>query len=215
MLSTSVMNVIRNKPLHHGRTQLPLPVLIPCKKGERHDGVANFYRITQAPAQKVRLLRDGDISDEAIKRALSVEDQELLYATLALKGARERNDSLISADVYRKLMPHLGWPADTDPKVFSYPGWANVHVPRLATETLKDAGLVLWFASGKFVLAIYCQDVRTAIFIRAFLSLQRCPHCGIIFLPDKENRIYCRPSHGQEHRVARMRAKKKGRKRHA
>lgn len=207
------MNVNRNKPLHKRRNQKPpLPVLVPCEKGEAHDGVANFYRITQAPGPKVRLLGNRDISDEAIKRTLSVEDQDLLYATLALKGARERNDSLFPRELCRKLMVHLGWPKDTDVTF----AWPNVHVPRLATKPMEDARLVLWFASGQFVPAIYCPEVRTAIFVRAFLSLQRCPHCGNIFLPDKQNRIYCRPSHGQAHRVARMRAKqKRGRKHHA
>jgi len=204
------MNVTSNKPLHPHRTQLPLPVLIPCEKGKKHDGVANFYRITRAPAPKVRLLRDEDISEEAIRRALSVEDQELLQAVLALKGARERKDSLIPADLIRKVMVRLGWPKGMD-VMFA---WPNVHVPRLATELLQEARLVLWYWSGKFIPVISCPDLRTAIFVRAFLTLQRCPHCGNIFLPDKENRVYCKPSHGQAHRVRRMRAKK-GRTQHA
>lgn len=188
-----------------------MPVLIPCGKGRKGDGVANFYPIKQSPAPRVRLLRTQDISDEAIKRVLSVEDQELLHATLALKAARERNDSLFPTELCRKLMVRLGWPKDTDVAF----AWPNVHVPRLATELMQDASLVLWYSSGRFIPAIYCKNMRAAIFIRAFLNLQRCPHCGTIFLPDKENRIYCRPSHGQAHRVARMRAKQRGRKRHA
>jgi hypothetical protein len=149
-----------------------------------------------------------------MRKILSSEDYELLTATLELKMASERNDSLQRARAYQKLMPHLGW-VDLDPRVFTHPMWANLHVPRLATKPMDAARLVLWCSgrSGQFIPAISCPDLRTAIFARAFLSLQTCPHCGIVFLPEKENVIYCRPAHGQAHRVARMRAKQ--RRKHA
>jgi hypothetical protein len=206
------MYITHHKPSHQPEV---FPILVPCEKGRAADGIANFYPITQAPGPKVRLLRNTDIiSEEAIKRSLSVKDQELLKATLALKGARERNDPLMPADVYRKLMVHLGWPKGTDPKVFSYPGWANVHVPRLATKAMEGARLVLWYlraksGSGKFIPAIYCADLKSAIFARAFLLFRTCPHCGVMFLPEKDNVIYCCFKHGHAHRVARMRAKRR------
>jgi uncharacterized C2H2 Zn-finger protein len=218
------MNVTRHKPSQKKATanrtsREVLPILVPSVKGESHDGVANFYFLKEGPVSRtgsnVRLLRNPDISEQAMRKVLGPEDYELLRATLDLKKARETNDSLLQERAYQKLMPHLGW-ASVNPKVFSYPGWANVHVPRLATLPMEEARLVLWF-SGKtdgspspFIPAIYCPNLKTAIFCRAFLSLQTCPHCGIIFLPEKENVVYCRPAHGHAHRVARMRAKQRG-----
>jgi hypothetical protein len=218
------MNVHRNKPLQSRKKSTPnktsreiLPILVPCEKGEPADGIANFQLIqvgkyVSRSGPKVRLLKRQDISD--LRNALSVEDYELLTATLDLKKARETNNSLLQARAYPKLMVHLGWSEDLDPRVFTHPAWASVHVPRLATKPMDAARLVLWCSgrSGQFIPAISCPDLRTAIFVRAFLSLQTCPHCGIVFLPEKENVIYCRPAHGQAHRVARMRAKQRRRK---
>jgi hypothetical protein len=215
------MNVTHNKPLQSRKKSTTnktsreiLPILIPCKEGEPADGSGNFQLIQVGKYESrsgpnVRLLKRQDISD--LPNALSVEDYELLTATLELKQAHEINDSLQQARAYRKLMPHLGR-RGLDPRVFTHPMWATVHVPRLATKPMEGARMVLWFSgrSRQYIPAIYCPDLRTAIFARAFLSLQTCPHCGIVFLPEKENVIYCRPAHGQAHRVARMRAKQRG-----
>ena len=135
----------------------------------------------------------------------------MLRATLELKKSRETNDSMQEKQAeraYSKLLPRLGY-AGFDgfdlAKFFSSGGWANVHVPLLATRPMEEARLVLWGRSGRFIPAIYCPDLRTAIFARAFLSLQTCPHCGIVFISEKENVIYCCPVHGQAHRMARSR----------
>jgi hypothetical protein len=193
-----------------------VPVLVPASQGEPHDGVANFHVIREGPrtrsGPKVRVVRNRDLTESAIRKALG-QDYDLLTATLDLKKARETGDALLQRRAYSKLMPHLGL-ADWDPEAFSYPGWANVFVPRLATAPLEGARLVLWFCSGRFIPAIYCPDLKTAIFVRAFLSFQTCPYCGKIFAPDKNNVVYCRPSHSNAHRMARMRARrgKRGRK---
>jgi uncharacterized C2H2 Zn-finger protein len=198
------MNITRHKPSQLYSPREVLPVLIPCEKGRPCDGVANFYRISQAPAPKVRLLRNADIERDAIDQVLSRRDRELLEVTMALKQARERNESLFPEALCKKLMVQLGWPKGTDARI----AWPNVHVPRLASDAMKDARLVLWQKSGKFLPAIYCPSLRAAVFVRAFMSLQRCPHCGLIFVPHKNNVVYCCAKHGHSHRVARMRAKK-------
>jgi hypothetical protein len=220
------MSITKHKPSQppdkQSSSREVLPVLVPCEKGDAIDGTANFDQVQIGKHVKksggpIRLFRNRDISEAAIKKALSPQDQELLKATLAVKSARERNDSVMPMDAYLKLMVRLGY--STEDKdvaaVFTYPGWATVHVPRLATEAIAGARLVLWFSRsrGKFLPAIYCKDHRTAILVRAFLSFQACPHCGIIFLPEKENIVYCSPKHGHAHRVARMRANQR-RKQH-
>jgi hypothetical protein len=154
-------------------------------------------------------LRNPDISEQAIRKVLSPTDYDLLLATLDLKKSRETNDPMQekrSESAYKKLLPRLGLAGFDDlPKILSTGGWANVHVPRLATPAMEEARLVLWGCSGRFIPAIYCPNLRTAIFVRAFLALQTCPHCGTVFIPEKENVIYCRPAHGQAHRMARSR----------
>jgi hypothetical protein len=219
------MSDTRHKPSHDNiltPNQTPrgiLPVLVPCEKNEVHDGIANFLLVVERTetggkssqsGPKVRLLRNRDISDEAIRETLSLEDNELLRATLDLKKSRETGDSMLQEQANAKLMQHFGW-AGVDPKVFSHPGWSNVHVPQLATAPMEEARLVLWYSgksklgSSPFVPAIYCPNLKSALFVRAFLSLQTCPHCGVLFLPEKENVIYCCEAHGHAHRVARSR----------
>lgn len=213
MLWSMAMNGTHHKP---SRTKVTadktsreiLPILVPTQKGESHDGVANFYLIKEGSLSrsgpKVRLLRNADISEQAIRKAISPADYELLTATLDLKKSCDTNDHLLAERAYPKLTPLLP-PRPSDLKILAYGGWANVDVAKLATAPMEAARLVLWFASGKFIPAIYCPDLRTAIFVRAFLGLQTCPHCGILFLPEKENVIYCRPAHGHAHRMARSR----------
>ena len=214
MLWSIAMNDTHNKPYTTSREILP--VLVPCQSGEAHDGVANFILITERTetgtqsrsGPKVRLLRNRDILDPAIRKVLNPTDYDLLTATLDLKKSRDTNDDFLAQKRYPKLRPFLP-PRPSDPKM-AVP-WAGVDVAKLATAPMQAARLVLWFVSGKFIPAIYCPDLRTAIFVRAFLSLQTCAHCGIVFGSEKENVIYCCPAHGHAHRVARMRAKK-GRK---
>jgi len=200
--------------MRDGTSRQILPILIPAEKAEAHDGVANFYLIKEGSVSRsgprVRLLRNRDLSERAIRKVLGPEEYDLLTATLDLKRSRETGDSLLQGRAYGKLMPHLGF-SGMDPKVFSYPGWANVHVPRLATAPMEEARVVLWFC-GRFIPAIYCPNLRTAIFVRAFLSFQTCPYCGIIFVPEKNNVIYCRPAHSHAHRMARLRARRRQKK---
>src|SRR5438067_1239668 len=93
-----------------------LPVLIPATKGEEHDGVANFYLIAERDVHgitarlgpPVRLLRNRDISEAAIRRVLTPQEYEFLTGTLDLKKAREKNDPLLHQRANQKLMPFLG-----------------------------------------------------------------------------------------------------------
>jgi uncharacterized C2H2 Zn-finger protein len=208
-----------------------LPVLVPCQPGEAHDGIANFILITESTESgrgthsrsgpKVRLLRNRDISEQAIRKVLGPQDYELLTGTLDLKKGCETNDLLLQERAYQKLLPHLD-NADligvvdqhgrTMPQFFAASGWAYVDVPKLATAPMQKARLVLWQCSGKFLPAIYCPNLRAAIFVRAFLTLQTCPHCGMIFIPNKGNVIYCSPAHSHAHRMARSRANKERRR---
>jgi len=146
------------------------------------------------------------LSLESIQRELSEKDCDLLFGALDLKKAYENEDLLLRQRAYQKLMPHLGEP-DVFQQVYAeYKGWTRVHLPRAATEALKDARFVLWFSPRfGFTPALYCPNVRTGIFVRGLLTLSRCPHCGTPFTPIKGNQIHCTESCGHAHRTAKWR----------
>jgi hypothetical protein len=79
-----------------------------------------------------------------------------------------------------------------------------------------NAEIVLWWVNGKFIPAIFCKDVETAIYIHTFfvvptggIGFRICPHCSEQFFQDRPNQEYCIPAHREAHRVARWRNEKK------
>src|ERR1035441_7823884 len=75
-----------------------------------------------------------------------------------------------------------------------------------------DSRLVLWWTGSCFMPAIWCDDVKTAFYVRALLEaaggkgLHMCPHCSQPFFQDRPNQNYCSIAHREAHRVARWRA---------
>ena len=73
--------------------------------------------------------------------------------------------------------------------------------------------LVLWWTGRRFTPAIWCEDNRTAFYVRALLNvvggigLRTCPHCSEIFFQKRPDQSYCSVAHREAHRVARWRAK--------
>jgi uncharacterized C2H2 Zn-finger protein len=212
------MSGTRKKPSQEENTGRELlPVLVPMQPGERHDGVANFIRIverhgtgtTTRSGPKVRLLRNRDLSNESITTNLSAKDRDLLFGALDLRRAYETDDQLLRQRAYQKLRPFLGNLNEFLGPFSEYAGWTHVHLPYLASEAIKATRLVLWFSRERgFSTAVYCPDMRTGIFVRALLNLNRCPHCGTVFVPTKNNQTYCSEAHGHAHRVARSRFRK-------
>jgi hypothetical protein len=74
--------------------------------------------------------------------------------------------------------------------------------------------LVLWWTGERFTPAIWCENVKTAFYVRALLnvvggrSLRICPHCGEVFFQARPDQNYCSIAHREAHRVARWRAMK-------
>lgn len=78
------------------------------------------------------------------------------------------------------------------------------------------ARVVLWLFDGKFIPAIFCQNIRVALYIHAFFlapageaSFRICPKCGKQFFQKRANQDYCCPPHREAHRVARLRDKQR------
>ena len=73
--------------------------------------------------------------------------------------------------------------------------------------------LVLWWTGKRFTPAIWCEDVKTAFYVRALLDvvggkgLRICPHCSEVFFQQRPDQNYCSVAHREAHRVARWRVK--------
>src|SRR5258706_2267133 len=76
--------------------------------------------------------------------------------------------------------------------------------------------IVLWWAEERFIPAIFCLDMKTALYLHTFfiapvgeIGFRICPHCHNQFFQDRPNKDYCCPAHREAHRVARFRNEKK------
>jgi len=76
--------------------------------------------------------------------------------------------------------------------------------------------IVLWWMSGSFRPAIYCGDMKTALYVHTFfiapvggLGFRICPYDGEQFFQKRPNQEYCCPAHREAHRVARFRDKRR------
>lgn len=80
----------------------------------------------------------------------------------------------------------------------------------------KPPQIVNWYFEGGFRPAIYCEDLKSALYIHTFLlaptgvvGFRACPYDGAHFFQDRPNQEYCCPAHREAHRVARFRHAKK------
>jgi hypothetical protein len=189
----------------------------------------------------VRPFTSKDLKDAATK--LKGADGKQFDALLALRGALEARDDLALADarerieqVYRlremELAKHRKSPENEETRRF----WAELieglrpgpkakknpcrllsfEVSR--TVGLLNAQIVLWWEDRKekFIPAIFCLDVRTALYLHTFFiattggpGFRICPYDGEQFFQDRPNQDYCCPAHREAHRVARFRNERK------
>jgi hypothetical protein len=92
------------------------------------------------------------------------------------------------------------------PRAEADDGWL---LSRLMSEGLEAVRLVLWWSGDKVRPAIYCPNLRAAVYI--FLLTKKwgvCPHCGDFFIQKRPDQNYCSIAHREAHRVARWRAAK-------
>jgi hypothetical protein len=95
-------------------------------------------------------------------------------------------------------------------RLFSY------EVSQAVGALLHNAQIVLWWMDGAFRPAIFCPDMRTALYLHTFFiapvggpGFRICPYDGEQFFQDRPNQEYCCPAHREAHRVARFRNEKK------
>jgi hypothetical protein len=193
--------------------------------------------VSPVPVRPVTL---KDVKETAVK--LKGIEGKQFNALLALRGALEAQDNLAMAkakermeQVYQlqesELIPHTKSPENEEMRQFwAYmieslrPGPKAKQNPYrlLSLEVSNAVGhlnaqIVLWWADriGRFIPAIFCLDVQTALYLHTFFiaptggpGFRICPYDGEQFFQDRPNQEYCCPAHREAHRVARFRNRK-------
>jgi hypothetical protein len=226
----------------------PIPILIPCNFDEQ-DGMANFLP-QGALFGPVRVLQDKDLDKNTQRgrklwKELNKREKERLLALISFRKAIEESDALAIANLeaaygrvlaevlHLELPDHAETPSaiQTFARLFAKNLGPSTGAPQriladVLSSVLRKAHLVLWWTDPdhRFLPAIYCPDVATALYVRALVrfvggkSFLVCPHCGDFFVQQRSDQDYCSIRCREAHRVARWRAarsnrSKKGRKR--
>lgn len=192
-------------------------MLTHAARGEVQDGIANFFRIDiekddkghswRSDDRPIRLVTDKDL--EGANRILSPDDKRLLSGALDLRKGFETGDELLRKQGFEKVDP--GMPDVLNAAMAKYPPYARATFPRVVTERLKGVRLVMWHSPRKnqFTPALWCPDLPTGVFLKSLMDMRSCPYCGDLFLPGKNNVIYCSILHREAYRTGRSRWRKK------
>jgi hypothetical protein len=88
-------------------------------------------------------------------------------------------------------------------------------VAGLVTRELDPVRLVLWWSGSCFLPAIWCEDLREAIYVLSLpafaggKALMVCPRCREVFVQSRPDQDYCSIRCREAYRVARWRAEKR------
>src|SRR5436309_1490899 len=86
---------------------------------------------------------------------------------------------------------------------------------QLMSQALESVKLVLWCSGSQFKPALYCSELKAALYTFLLMKLAMgqgwgvCPKCGTFFVQKRSDQNYCSIAHREAHRVARWRARKK------
>ena len=192
----------------------------------------------------VRVLQDKEL-DKNTERGrklwgrLSKRERERLLALITFRKAMEEKDALAIANLeaaYRSILAevlHLEASElgnaqsaiQTFARLYAKNSGPSTGTPqrilaKVLSNVLGKAQLVLWWKDNerRFLPAIYCPDVATALYVRALVkfvggkSFLVCPHCGGFFVQQRSDQDYCSIRCREAHRVARWREAKSRRK---
>jgi len=217
-----------------------LAVLIPCKANEQ-DGVATFLGWNPlGEIQPVRAFTDADLNSHFFAKTVGNTELKVVTALLALSQALEKRDQLAIRRARTDLLRALAHKENFKPspkllKELSSEGRNSEEIELFAlelgfarlgevddrdmlscrlSEALAPVRLVLWWSGKRFRPALYCPDVKSALYayvltrVSASGGLGVCPFCGILFRKVRSDQNYCSIRHREAHRVARWRAAK-------
>lgn len=225
----------RNKTVSRSLT---FPLLTPAGN-EKPQGWATFAP-TPGHRDPVRVFTDDDIK-KALDRLQGDPNYlailELMNALetrdpLALENARARFERLLEQKRKRADSPDArvgevlsklfkATPEEAEDWFYGFelvdqekndPRWL---LSSRLSDKLKGVRLVMWWTESRFLPALYCSDVSSAIYAKILLSklggrgFAVCPHCGVPFLQERSDQIYCSAAHRDAHRVLLWRKKKR------
>ena len=157
------------------------------------DGLQDKDQLTITRARErlieVIALRDG-----------VVVPPDVLRATSAMRGLKPGQAEKIALDLCT-----LGSRSSADEK------WLlSTHF----SQALDSVRLVLWWSGTQFRPALYCPDLKSALYTFVLMRVVAgrgwgvCPFCGLFFVQTRSDQNYCSIAHREAHRVARWRAAK-------
>jgi len=216
----------------------PKPVLKGGRPIRQDGGIMVRY-------SSVRALREDELrpgSKANLIQRLNREDQKRLLGLLSFRQAVENGDKLqlerLEKD-YLQIVPDILAASSPEIKIneatkalieaASARTFAQRHtqesaatlLAQILTKVLRHARLVLWWNDERFLPALYCPDLKTALYVRALLgivggkALLLCPRCGKPFFQQRSDQGYCSVRCREAHRVARWRANNTPKKRRA
>jgi hypothetical protein len=171
----------------------------------------HFYAIV-ALAQALRHPSDSIAIEKArsvLEKAYEMRRAEPRFGNPPPAGLAEGLSHLVGLPPQQSLEVWEG--KRTGPRAAADPAWQLSY--EVSQAIFFWTRLVLWWTpSRRFTPAIWCQDMRSAFYVRALLTaaggkgLRICPHCDEPFLQVRPDQSYCSIAHREAHRVARWRA---------
>jgi hypothetical protein len=220
-----------------------IPILIPCGESEQQ-GVATWLGDVRQVFTYVRVVTQDDLAPNSKRnpiRSVSESDREFFLAVVALIKGLGDNDRLAIAKARERVVLALGRKQGVDPnsddvrrvaselgleagqeavamELFTIGPGQAVDVGWLFSSVvsgeLDSVRLVLWWHRKQFRPALYCPDLKSALFTLVLMKIVSgrgwgvCPQCGDFYVQKRPDQTYCTVAHREAHRVARWRAAK-------
>ena len=211
---------------HVNKKTHEIPILVPCRDGDKPDGCVRFLDRLKTINQPAKLFRDvGNLTGEAQKRFTAIAHLS------SIAHAKEVDYGLLRDSFWtfvekawdpkrlskRNLPGAPGSPGPNGGDRVDPVSWTKYWLPQIVNQELAMARIVMWWPDGKTIgPAIYCPDSNTAAFARLLLrgvqSDRYCPGCGKAFTPKRPNQFYHTPACGDCHRHRRQKLMEKQRK---
>jgi hypothetical protein len=224
---------------HLYETVTTIPVLIPCKPGEK-EGEATFLGANPlGEPRPVRAFGEADLAHKSKShplKSMTDPEREFITAIWALAQGIEKDDRLAISQARDNLHKALARKENFKPDPQLPEEWAlELSFARVGEEdekyllssrlsdALDSVRLVLWWSGKRLTPALYCPEPKSALYTYVLTRVSAgekfgiCPFCGVLFLKQRRDQVYCTLKHREAHRVARWRAtnaakSKKGRK---
>jgi len=165
----------------------PVLVLIPTT-GQRYSGAANFL----GKLDKVVIAGSPDLPHEELLKEAAKRKRYI--ATVLLWNAHTTRNARAARLALEKLYGPVVAKAWSQPPADIAEQAARWNLPQEMSTHMKRAKFVLWhnWREKRFVPALYCPDVVTALYALAALrELRACPACDKPFIPIREDQEYC------------------------